>query len=264
MVIQNKKHSMDFSLVIFPLLFLLSFFSGIIDLSFGMGYGFAVTPIMLLLGFSANLTVPIVLFTSAIGGLASSFFNRHYKNVDFSSRSRATKIALFMGIFGAIGATIGVGISFNLSQFIRDLYIGFIVILSGILALISYRLSSTFSWIKILFITLFGSLNKGLTGSGLGPIITTGTMLTGIDEKSAVSIQALSESLISFIGFLVYFALEKPIDYPALTVMSLGAILASPFAASIMKRLDKKTMRSIIGVYAIVIGLSIIWKAFTT
>ena len=250
------------SIILIPL-FLLSFFSGMIDLSLGMGYGFTVTPIMILLGFSANLAVPIVLFTSAIGGLTSSFFNRYYKNVDFSSTSRATKIALFMGFFGAIGTTIGVGISFNLLQLIRDLYIGFIVILSGILALISHRISSTFSWIKILLITLFGSLNKGLTGSGLGPIITTGTMLTGIDEKSAVSIQSLSEALISFIGFLIYFYLEKPIDYPALTVMSMGAMLASPFAASIMKRLDRKTMRTLIGVSAIVIGLSTIWKAFT-
>jgi len=254
---------MDVSIFILLALFLLSFFSGIIDLSLGMGYGFTVTPIMLLLGFYADEAVPIVLFTSAIGGLASSFFNRHYKNVDFSLRSRATKIALFMGISGVIGAMLGVRVSFNLSQLVLNLYIGFIVILSGILALISYRLSTTFSWIKILFITLFGSLNKGLTGSGLGPIITTGTMLTGIDEKSAVSIQSLSEALISFMAFLYYISIEKVIDYPVLTIMSLGAVLASPFAALIIRRLDRKTMRLSIGVLAVVIGLGTIWKSLS-
>jgi len=252
---------MDVSIFILMPLFLLSFISGIIDLSLGMGYGFTVTPIMLLLGFYANEAIPIVLFTSAIGGLASSFFNRHYKNVDFSLRSRATKIALFMGVFGVIGTIIGVRVSFNISKIILNLYIGFIVILSGILALVSYRLSTTFSWKKILFITLFGSLNKGLTGSGLGPIVTTGTMLTGIDEKSAVSIQALAEALISFMGFLYYVSFEKVIDYPVLTIMSLGAILASPFAASIMRKLDRNTMRNSIGVLAVIIGLVTVWKS---
>jgi uncharacterized membrane protein YfcA len=88
-------------------------------------------------------------------------------------------------------------------------------------------------------------------------------MLIGIDEKSAVSIQSLSEALISFVGFLYYISIEKAIDYPVLTIMSLGAVLASPFAALIMRRLDRKTMRISIGVLAVVIGLSTIWKSLS-
>ena len=238
------------------LLFFLSFFSGIIDLSLGMGYGFTVTPIMLLLGYSAEVAVPVVLFTSSLGGLVSSFFNHRMKNVNFSLGSRSTQIAAFAGLFGIFGSILGATISFNLPSKILDLYIGSVVVLSGILVVISLKIKTSFSWGKIFVFTLFGSLNKGLTGSGFGPVLTTGNMLSGVDEKSSISIQALSESVISFIGFITYSYLGKSVNYPILFVMSFGVLVASPLSAYIIKRMDGKMMRVFVGLFAIIIGIS--------
>ena len=182
----------------------LSFCSGVIDLSLGMGYGFTVTPVMLMLGFTPQEAVPAVLISSLVGGIASSIWNHRLHNVDFSLNGRAFRIASFTAALGVLGAIIGVFISFNLPARIVSLYIGFIVIASGALVIISKRLVSEFSWNKMVVISLIGSLNKGLTGSGFGPVITTGAMLSGIDEKASVSIQSLSESAVSLIGFLTY------------------------------------------------------------
>lgn len=242
------------------LLFILSFGSGVIDLSLGMGYGFTITPLMLMLGYTPLEAVPCVLFSSFIGGASSSVFNHRLHNVDFSWNSRATRIALFTAGLGVIGSIAGVQISFNLPQRTVGLYIGALVIVSGALVIASRDLVSGFSWAKMSVISLIGSINKGLTGSGFGPVITTGAMLSGIDEKASVSIQSLSESSVSLVGFLTYIVMSKPINYSALTIMSIGVLLASPLAARIVHRLDGDKMRIMVGVLALVIGTNTLWK----
>ena len=63
------------------LLFLISFGSGMIDLSLGMGFGFTVTPLMLMLGYAPVEAVPCVLFSSFVGGASSSFFNHRMRGL---------------------------------------------------------------------------------------------------------------------------------------------------------------------------------------
>jgi uncharacterized membrane protein YfcA len=246
---------------ILPLL-ALSFCSGIIDLSLGMGYGFTVTPVMLMLGYSPQEAVPAVLISSFIGGISSSIWNHRLHNVDFDLKGRAFRIAAFTSALGVLGAILGVFISFNLPVRIVGLYIGFIVIASGLIVIISRSLISEFSWNKMVIISLIGSLNKGLTGSGFGPVITTGAMLSGIDERASVSIQSLSESSVSLVGFLAYLLMEGSVNYQVATVMSLGVILASPIAARIVHNIDGKMLRIMVGVLALLIGSYTLWKYF--
>jgi hypothetical protein len=109
-------------------------------------------------------------------------------------------------------------------------------------------------------ISLIGSLNKGLTGSGFGPVITTGAMLSGIGEKESVSIQSLSESAVSLVGFAMYLVMGGYVDYQVVATMSAGVVLASPLAARIVHRIDGKTLRMLVGILAVVIGAYTIWK----
>jgi hypothetical protein len=46
-----------------------------------------------------------------------------------------------------------------------------------------------------------GAFNKGISGSGFGPIVTTGGLLVGLDEKATVFIQSFSELFASIVGF---------------------------------------------------------------
>jgi uncharacterized membrane protein YfcA len=238
----------------------LSFSSGLIDLSLGMGYGFTVTPVMLLLGYTTAETVPTVLFSSFMGGATSSIFNHRLRNADFTPGSRDLKIAFIMGGLGVIGAVIGVNTSLSLPERAVGLYIGSLVIASGALMLYSKSLISGFSWPKMTIISILGSFNKGISGSGFGPIITTGAIMSGLDEKTSVSIQALSETLVSLVGFATYTALQSRVDAPMIVAMSLGVTLASPFAATIVKNARGNTLRTMIGVLALIVGTSTLLK----
>jgi uncharacterized membrane protein YfcA len=217
---------------------------------------------MLILGFTPQEAVPAVLISSFVGGLASSFWNHRLHNVDFHFNSQSFKIAAFTASLGIFGAIFGVFISFNLPMRIVSLYIGLIVIASGVLVIISKNLISDFSWTKMMIISLIGSLNKGLTGSGFGPVKTTGAMLSGVDEKASVSIQSLSEASVSLVGFLTYLMMKGYVDYQAAIIMSIGVIFASPLAASIVHRIDGRTLRIMVGILALIIGSYTLWKYF--
>jgi hypothetical protein len=238
----------------------LSFSSGLIDLSLGMGYGFTVTPVMLLLGYTTAETVPTVLFSSFIGGAASSFFNHRLRNADFTPGGRDLKIALVTGGLGVVGAVIGVNTSLSLPERTVGLYIGALVIASGALMLTSKSLISSFSWPKMTIISILGSFNKGISGSGFGPIITTGAIMSGLDEKTSISIQALSETLVSLVGFATYTALQSQVNIPMIAAMSLGVTLASPFAATIVKKTRGNTLKTMIGILSLLVGASTLLK----
>jgi len=238
----------------------LSFSSGLIDLSLGMGYGFTVTPVMLLLGYTTAETVPTVLFSSFIGGAASSFFNHRQRNADFTPGGRDLKIALVTGGLGVAGAVVGVNTSMILPERAVGLYIGILVIALGALMLTSKALISSFSWPKMTIISILGSFNKGISGSGFGPIITTGAIMSGLDEKTSVSIQALSETLVSLVGFATYMALQSQVKVPMIAAMSLGVTLASPFAAAIVNKARGNTLKTMIGVLSLIVGASTLIK----
>src|ERR671931_167003 len=87
---------------------LLAFVFETIDSSAGMGFGTALSPLLLVLGFKPLQVVPVLVaaqaFTSAFGGVMHSEF----ENVDFSWRplNKATKTMLLVAVPGILGACV--------------------------------------------------------------------------------------------------------------------------------------------------------------
>jgi len=98
---------MAFSPIDFMVLIFLSFIPAVIDSSFGMGYGFIVTPLLLILGYNPLQIIPAILVSSLVGNLLSAAFHHKLKNVDFSLQSRDFRIALVIGGCGSIGSIFG-------------------------------------------------------------------------------------------------------------------------------------------------------------
>jgi uncharacterized membrane protein YfcA len=242
----------EFSILV--VCFAVSFIAGLTDISLGMGYGFTVTPLLLLLGFSPRQAVPSVLFSSFVGALLSSFFHHRFKNVDFSIGGDSFRVSAMIGVLGVVGGFVGAFLALGISSFLLSLYIGGLVTASGVFVLLSKGLRYSFSWPKIVAISFVGAFNKGLSGSGFGPIVTTGSLLSGLDEKASVSIQSLSEFPVSLSGFLTFILSGTELNLGLIMTLTLGVALASPLAALVVQRLDKDRLRTLIGVAAIVVG----------
>ena len=241
---------------------LVSFVLGLVDLSVGMGFGFTVTPVLILLGYSVTDTLPAVLASSFIGGVISSLSHQRVGNVDFNIKSRAFKMSILMGAIGIIGMYIGVYFSFNLPEQYSQTYIGIITLLSGGFIQFKKRLQFKFTWVRITLMGLVGAANKGLTGGGYGPVITSGGILSGINEKAAVAIQSLSESFVSLIGFLYYYLYSEGILWSLTRNTALGVLIASPLAATILKNINENDIKKLITITSIIMSTAIIMKAW--
>lgn len=103
---------------------------------------------------------------------------------------------------------------------------------------------------------------RDLTGGGYGPVVTSGGILSGADEKTAIAIQSLSESFISMVGFFYYFFLGECICWSLTRNTVVGVVLAAPLAAVMLEKIDKEEIKKIITLMSLVMGLAIMMKAW--
>ncbi len=108
----------------------------------------------------------------------------------------------------------------------------------------------------------FASFNKGISGAGYGPIITSGQILSGMDSKSSVSISSFTEAISCLVALLVYILRLESVHF-ILVIPLLGGSLASvPLAVRIVKRSKEENLVVVIGFMAIVLGLATLVKVF--
>ncbi|RLI37091.1 hypothetical protein DRO66_04465 [Candidatus Bathyarchaeota archaeon] len=233
----------------------LSFLPAVVDSCLGMGYGFTITPLLLVLGFSPIQAIPAVLLSSLVGSLLSAYFHHRFENVDLSADSIHLRISLIMGGLGSIGSLFGALVALGISTFYLNLYIGLMVTTLGFFVLVSRRLKLRFSWPRMVAFGIVGAFNKGISGSGFGPIVTTGGLLVGLDEKATVSIQSFSELFASIVGFLTFVLSRAPVDVYLTLAMSIGVALSSPIAAFIVHKMPAEKLRWLIALTAILLGV---------
>jgi len=236
------------------LLIVPAFLTAMIDIVFGMGFGLTLTPILLLMGFPPHEIVPALLFSSLMGNIFSSIFNHKFKNVDFSLCSKHFNMSMLIGILGIAGSFIGASISIGISNFYLSLYIGLLIVGLGLFLLLNKKMKASFSWLKLVFLSLFGSFNKGISGSGFGPIVTTGMIIMDVNEKAAVSIQTFSELFVSISGFLTFVLAGSQISWNLVLPLSVGVISSTPLAAFVVHKFESKTLRNAIAMVTVVLG----------
>jgi len=236
--------------LIFP-----AFLTALIDIVFGMGFGLTMTPILILMGYPPHEIVPALLFSSLIGNLFSPIFHHKFKNVDLSLCSKHFNMSMLIGILGVVGSFIGASVSIGISDLFLGLYIGLLIVALGLFLLLNKKLSASFSWLKLTFLGFFGSFNKGISGSGFGPIVTTGMIIMNINEKVAVAIQTFSELFVSIAGFLTFLLAGIQISWNLLLPLSIGVAFSTPLAAFVVNKFESKKLRTGIALATVLLGI---------
>jgi uncharacterized protein len=216
---------------------LLSFAFEFVDSSLGMGYGTSLTPAMLALGFSPADIVPAILISELMTGILASVFHHRHGNASLSpdtsglympdalrkiytrdglakawSRTpQDLKVGIVLGTSSIIGAFIAVVIATSLPQTYVKLYIGVMVTVIGLVILLKRNHTYRFSWGRILMLGGIAAFNKGISGGGYGPVVTSGQLLSGVQTKSAVAITSFSEIVASASGLATFLVLGKDI-----------------------------------------------------
>lgn len=239
---------------------IVAFLSEYLDSGLGMGYGTALAPILILMGYSPLSVVPAILVSQLVTDIAACYWHHQLENVDFRAGAVDRKVATALGLVCSVGVVASVIVAVKISKWLMTLYIGLLVTAMGVLILLTANKQIAFSWKKLLGLGLLASFNKGISGGGYGPVVMGGQMLSGVGVKNAVGITAMAEAITCLVGFLSYLAAGKHIDWKLMGVLVLTATPAVPFAAVTVRNLDSVRMRRYVGGLIVLLGILTLTK----
>jgi uncharacterized membrane protein YfcA len=227
-----------------------------------MGYGTALTPVLLLVGFGPLAIVPCILLSELITGITAGLVHHKVGNVSFKRKSIHLKIALILAGCSIIGATFAVFIAISIPKSWLNTYIGLMVLGMGILILFTLNKDFRFSWKKIIGLGSIAAFNKGMSGGGYGPVVTGGQILSGIEGNNAVGITSLAEGLTCIVGVFIFIASAENINWNLAPSLIIGALFSVPFSALIVKKMPTDKLKITIALITIILGLITIIKLF--
>jgi uncharacterized membrane protein YfcA len=269
----------ELSLSIIIFIILLAFFCEYIDSTLGMGYGTTLTPVLLIVGFAPLQIVPVVLLSELISGILAAIFHHREGNVNLKPKTmnislifsklktvgyregyrrgipNHLRIAILLALCSIIGTIFAVFVAVNISRFWLTLYIGILVFAMGVIILVCRNKAFRLSWRKITSLGLVASFNKGMSGGGYGPIVTSGQILSGVEGKSAVGITSLAEGLTCLVGVIAYiFIVKNPVDLTLAPYIIIGAVLSVPLSAKSVRVISDKKLKLGIAFLTLVLG----------
>lgn len=254
-----------FDLNLFLFLLFLAFFSEYVSSCVGEGYGLFVTPALIVFGFDPLVIIPAVLLSEFLNAVATTVFHQRLGNVDFDPKKIFFKIALVFSAAGVVGAVTAACIAVSLPVLVLKIFIAFVFVLTGTLILVSGRLHWNLSWGKVFALGLLGSFNKALAGGGFGPVTTGGQIIMAIKPKNAVAVSKFAKGLTCLSGFLAYYFLKDNVLSVNVTLsMLIGATCAAPFSAWTVGGLQAKSLKVIIALVTLMLGIMIIGNLFLT
>lgn len=275
---------MEISVGLFLFLFTLAFFCEFIDSSLGMGYGTILSPVLIIMGFDPLVAVPAVLLSQAFGGFTAAVFHHQFENASFTRASKDLKIVFVVSGIGILATILAALIALHIPKVVLKTYIGVLVLAMGII-LLSNR-TFRFSWKKMIGIGILSAFNKGISGGGFGPVVTSGQIIAGQEHKGAIAATTLAEAPICAVAFLTYLVgrvagnLEAPIlDMPFSDLVSrmfsarlfqwdlvlallLGSVFVAPFGAFTTRIMRTKRLSLILGVLVTALGVWTLWKTY--
>jgi hypothetical protein len=249
----------EFNLLLFTILFFLSFSAEYVSSTVGEGYGLFLAPSLIILGFDPIMIIPAILLSEFVNAIFTTIAHQHFGNADFNPKKRYFKIAVVFSISGIIGAIIAAFVAITISTLVLKIFIASIFLITGVLILTSEKIRWKFSYVKVVFLGLIASFNKALAGGGFGPVTTGGQIIMDIKPKRAVAVSKFAKGLTCLAGFLAYYFIDKScLNWYITLPMLIGAALAAPLSGWTVDGLKHEILKDIIAIITFILGGMII------
>lgn len=238
-----------------------AFICEFIDSSLGMMYGTILSPLLIIFGFEPLLVVPSILLSQSVGGFTAAVFHHRFRNADFHLGSDDSKAVYIFAVFGIMATVISVFIAINISKAALMTYIGILVICVGIILFSKARFA--FSWRKIWIIGILSGFNKGISGGGFGPLVTSGQVISGRKPKRSIGTAVFAEAPVCIAGFLVYLLTKGISDWRLVMLLIIGAVFAAPLGALLTSKFKTdKMIKTVLGILTISLGIWVLIKTW--
>ncbi|MDF1535491.1 MAG: sulfite exporter TauE/SafE family protein [bacterium] len=240
-----------------------------LDAAAGMGYGTAITPLLMLLGFDPIQIVPAVMIQQAVAGLTGAFLHNEFGNVEwkFKPMSETVKLWLIISLIGCLAVVFSITAVYGILKMAKvwiKVYVAILLVVMGVSSLIVARKDRAYKPGKMFFFGAMAGFNKGVGGGGYGPVVTVGGILSGVPVKSMLAVTAISEGTVcvcSIVVWLVMLRMGTVIDFILLPSMLLGSMVAAVAAPYATRIFPEKAWRTLVPLYCCILAVWCFWKA---
>jgi uncharacterized membrane protein YfcA len=239
-----------------------AFLTGYIDTCVGGGHGTLLTPVLILLGFTAAMVVPAVLLSEIGIGILATLLNHRAGNIRLAHGEQHRRVLLVLAVCSLAGSLIAVTLAVRAPPKWVNAYIGVIIMAVGVLLLVGRGTPREFSMRRIAVLGTIAAFNKGLSGGGYGPLLTSGQILSGVCEKGAVSITPPARGLTGLFAVTLYFAARGHLELNLAAPLIIGSVLAMPAAVGTVTWIEAPLLRKGITLTTLILGALLVIKAF--
>jgi uncharacterized membrane protein YfcA len=247
---------------------LLAAFFEFMDASAGMGFGTALTPLLLMVGFDPKQIVPVVMIQQAAAGLVGAFLHREFENVEwkFKPMSETIKLALIIVVSGVVFnvlAIVGIYKIFHVDKMWIKLYVAILLLMMGAVSLFQSKKERPYKPSKMILWASLAGFNKGVGGGGYGPVVTIGGLLSGVPVKSMLAVTAISEGMVSTVAMIVWLLMLTSgvtIDYLLLPSFMLATMFSAVAAPYMTRVFPEKLWRIVVPAYCLCLTAYAFWK----
>jgi len=228
----------------------------------GMGYGTILTPTLILLGVNPLNAVSSVVVSQLIGNSMLSLMHHRFGNADLRPGGEESRRAVILGVSGIVGPLAAVFLMLHMPVSLLKVYVAVLMLSMSALVALSRRVRVKYSTKKLFLIAAIASFNKGLTGGGYGPVVTTGQLILGINPKSAVAVTSMAE-FITEVTAVTLYGLAGLLNPALIVPMAVGTVLSAPLVAKTVKVTPNTTLRRVMVTGMTFLALAVLVKALT-
>lgn len=239
---------------------LLGFIAYYISSVTGSGYGTIAAPLLILAGYNIRSIVPGIIVSQLVSNILLSLLHQKAGNMKLGEHGEIESLVLMAGA-SAIGAGAATFIFLSAPQAYIEYYISAMLISLGVAVYttrkIRLRVQSVGRGLtlKLTVLSFIASLNKGLTGGGLSPLISAGQVLLGVDPRKAVSVTPLIVVSSEIVMLSMYLGSGVLWESSGMTVpLTLGALLAVPLIPVRVRSLTGDSIRLSMSVAMVGLG----------
>ena len=253
--------------VVWSVVLIAAFFE-FMDASAGMGFGTALTPLLLMVGFDPKQIVPVVMIQQGAAGLVGAFLHREFENVEwkFSPMSETVKLWLIIagtGVLFNVTAIVGVYKIFKIGKVWIKLYVAMLLLVMGAVSLFQSKKERPYKPGKMVVWAALAGFNKGVGGGGYGPVVTIGGLLAGVPVKSMLAVTAISEGTVSTIAVIAWILMLTSgvkIDYILLPSFMLATMFSAVAAPYMTRVFPEKLWKIVVPAYCLVLTCYAFYK----
>ncbi len=258
--------------VVVPVVVLSAFLFETLDSAAGMGLGASLGSLLFILGYDPLAVTPVLLLSEALTGTVAGLFHNEFENISFGLQNEAARettrilgLIVGMGVLAVIVSVVLTYLAIEIPDTLIKGYVGVVILLIATTALVKEYVQPEFTYNarRMVGFAALAGLNKGIAGSGYGPVITLGGILSGVYEKSATAITSMAEGVVSVAGIVTFFALAAAgvqVDLTLLPSVFAGGFLAAILAPYTVRVLPNRILRFFVPAYGLVLAVVLFAK----